>query len=169
MSFIQVSDLQKKNGIYIHNITEGMDNYCYYILEGTMEQHDRFLTELMKLGDPDDSYADFYYKRANASNLPMIKKHLSAEEGLKLDELIEECHETEAMEEFRMVKLTKENLQLLLHISYKELLFSSFYFTHIPCTVWSNYGGRFLLFIRKQFHCDSILAIAKEIGLHIEQ
>ncbi len=169
MCNIKVSELQKLNGLYIHNITEGMSQYLYYIVEGTEEQHYVFLAHLMEIGASYKAFADFYYKRINASNIKLLKKHLTEEESILLDSLIKKGYEAFREEEFLLVELTDEILKLLLHISYQECLFSSFYFTWPPCTIWSNYGGRFLLFAKEQEQCDQLIVAAKEIGMLIER
>ena len=165
---MKVSDLQNMDGIYIRTITEGMHDFLYYIIEGTREQHYRLLAELVDLNKPQRSFADFYYKRINSSNIGLLKKHLNEEESILIDRLIQEGHASGSEEEFYMVELTEKVLSLLLHISYTECLFSSFYFTKVPCTIWSNYRGRFLLFTREQEHCDLIMEMAKNIGLLVE-
>ncbi len=169
MCYVNVSELQKLNGIYISNINEGMNEYLCYILEGTKEQHNKLLVELVKKNEPQGSYVDFYYKRIDNSNINLLKKHLIEEENSLLDTIIEKARETKGEEEFIITELTDENLNLLLSLSYKELLFSSFYFTQLPCTIWSNYGGRFVLFAKEQRCCDTVLELAKEIGLQIDK
>ncbi len=169
MCYIKVSDLQKLNGLYIHNITEGMSQYLYYIMEGTEEQHYLFLSRLMEIGASDKAFVDFYYKRINASNIKIITKYLTEDECVLLDSLIKKGYEAFGEEEFLLVELRDEILKLLLHISYQECLFSSFYFTWPICTIWSNYGGRFLLFAKEQEQCDPLIVMAKEIGMLIER
>lgn len=47
-------------------------------------------------------------------------------------------------------KLTEEFIKFLVSISLKEILFSTFYFTKIPCTIWSNYNKKFPIFFEKK-------------------
>ena len=168
MYYVNVSNLQQMNGIYVHHITEGMHEYLYYVLEGTMDQHYALLAGLASLSESQSSFGDFYYKRINSSNIELIKKQLTTEESALLDKLIKEGYNLKTEEEFLLVELTEDILKLLLKISYQEYLFSSFYFTHLPCTIWSNYKGRFILFAREQEQCDQVLKLANEIGLLIE-
>ena len=169
MSYISMSDLQELNGIYIRSITEGMQQYLYCILEGTKEQHYSLLNRLLETEGEHSAFADFYFKRLNPSNVELLRKHLSEEQSLLLDELIKEGQEGGVKEEFLLLELTDEILRLLLHISFEELLFSSFYMTKCPCTIWSNYGGRFLVFTKEQEQIDKIMVLAKEIGMKIEK
>ncbi len=169
MRYVNISELEKLNGIYISNINVGMEEHLCYILQGSKEQHYKLLVELGKLNEPDGSYVDFYYKRIDDSNINLIRKHLTEEENCLLDTAIEKAKETKEEEEFIITELTKENLKLFLSLSYQELLFSSFYFTHLPCTIWSNYRGRFVLFAKEQRYCDKVLELAKEIGLLIDK
>ena len=169
MSYVSMSDLQELNGIYIRNITEGMQNYLYCILEGTKEQHYSLLEKLLESGKPHSTFADFYFKRVNPSNIELFRKHLNEEQSFLFDQLVKEGHESGVEEEFLLLELTKEILSLLLHISFEELLFSSFYITKPPCTIWSNYGGRFILFTREQEQYDTIITLAKEIGMQVDK
>ena len=47
-------------------------------------------------------------------------------------------------------KLTEEFIKFLVSISLKEILFSTFYFTKIPCNIWSNYPKNFPVFGEKK-------------------
>lgn len=166
MSCITVARLQQKNGIYIRTITQGMQQYHFNILEGTEEMHYQFLRELMEQNGAHGSYADFYYKRLDEDSKSLIKSHLKEEDSNLLKRLLQQGHETAGEEEFFIIELTPEILQLLLHLSYKELLFSTFYFTEMPCTIWSNYQGRFLIFTKEKE--EELLGNANKIGIAIE-
>lgn len=166
MSCITVAQLQQKNGIYIKTITQGMEQYHFAIIEGTEEMHYQFLKELMEENGVKDSFADFYYKRIHEDSLSLLKAHLTREEWAVFHRLLQQGHESAPDEEFLITELTPEILELLLHLSYKELLFSTFYFTKTPCSIWSNYQGRFLLFTKEQ--ADKLIEKASKIGITIE-
>lgn len=168
MSIINVTQLQKRNALYIANITQGMERYPYYILEGSEDLHQTFLLELTKI-NTDQSYVDFYYKRIDAKGQELINQYLDETQQMLLENILTECREAKVEEEFVILPLREDMLSLMLHISFCELLFSTFYFITSTCTVWSNYGGRFLLFMKKQEECQSVVELAKKIGLRLEQ
>ena len=126
MSYVNISELEKLNGIYISNINVGMEEHLCYILQGNKEQHYKLLVELGKLNEPDGSYVDFYYKRIDGSNINLLRKHLTEEENCLLDTVIEKAKETKGEEEFIITELTEENLKLLLSLSYQEFYFLAF-------------------------------------------
>jgi predicted DNA-binding protein (MmcQ/YjbR family) len=138
------SEFYKTNAIIIKRIEIGFEQYQYAILEGDEDQYLKFFSEIMLLNGSDHSYADFYYSKLTMEQKEKLKNALTPDElGI--------CNNLELSEDI-FYSLTEQFMRFLLHISAKELLFSSFYFTKYPCTIWGNYGLRFPIF----FNSDTI-------------
>ncbi len=168
MSYITVSELQKMNGIYITNIPEGMRQYPFYILEGSKDSHYKFMTELSE-ENGSGAYGDFYFRRIGEDAEKLLAQYLNTQQMSLLKRLIAKGYEEKVTEDFYIVELTDEIMDLLLTISYEELLFSTFYFASIPCTIWSNYRGRFILFAQDTESGSRLSRMAVDMGLQVEQ
>ncbi|MBD7911150.1 hypothetical protein [Clostridium cibarium] len=143
---ISLKELEKKNVVYIKNIQEGFDRYPNSILEGTEEHVNDVIRKLFSINGVENSYADFYYGRLNEEEKGAVKNILDEKEII-LIESFKLCPED------IFIRLNSEILEILLKLTAREVLFSSFYFTKYPCLIWGNYNRRYPVF----FKDDSIM------------
>lgn len=146
-----LKELGKKNIIYIKNIQDGFDKYPNIMLEGTEEQVNNAIRKLINLNGFENSYADFYYGRLDKEAENKVKAALNEEEIMAIESL-------ELSAEDIFLRLNPKLLEILLKLTVKEVLFSSFYFVKYPCVVWGNYGKRYPVF----FKDDSVMKIVME-------
>ncbi|WP_143318255.1 hypothetical protein [Clostridium sp. HBUAS56017] len=143
---ISLKELEKKNVVYIKNIQEGFDRYPNSILEGTEEHVNDVIRKLFSINGVENSYADFYYGTLNEEEKGAVKNILDEKEII-LIESFKLCPED------IFIRLNSEILEILLKLTAREVLFSSFYFTKYPCLIWGNYNRRYPVF----FKDDSIM------------
>lgn len=129
-------------GIYFANITEGLEDYDYEILQMKAGEAEVFLNSLLDENGENRAYADFYYGK------------LEAESQARVDEMLDEAvcgylHDLKAKTEELFVPLTRELLSLFVQLNEQEVLFSSFYFLKYPCTIWGNYNKQYVVFRNK--------------------
>ncbi len=153
-------DLLNKNAILINNVDEGFKNYEYLILEGDKAGYKEFMSEILSLNGEQGVYADFYYEKLSAEQKDSFLKALSKE---KLEFF---NHSNWAGGIY--FSLNEEILDFLLDITMDELLFSSFYFTKYPCTVWGNYGLKFPAFFKDKEIKNRYQELALSCGLKKE-
>lgn len=150
---INERDFISKNPLYLDNIQHGFDHYPYLVFHGSEADYSTFLKKALDLNDNDHAYVDFYYGRLGEEEKKNFQKMLPPEQLPYLD-FIDWINGI-------FFPLTETLLPFLVSITARELLFSSFYFTKIPCIVWGNYGLTFPVF----FQDAKGKAIYKEIAL----
>lgn len=148
------------SAILIKNVEEGFADYEYLVLQGELEAFDQFLAQTMVLNGTADSYADFYYARLDENQKEHFHNALSE---INRSFLIKGTW-TEGI----YYPLDDKLMRFLLEITAKELLFSTFYFTRYPCTVWGNYGLRFPVFFRDSKTKERYQKLAEACGLTAE-
>lgn len=124
----------KENIIYIKNIQEGFNKYPNAILEGAEEDVNNAIRKLFIANGIENSYADFYYGKLNQEERNRVRATLNEEEIILIESL-----NLSAADIF--IRLNSEFLEILLKLTAREILFSSFYFTKYQCLVWGNYGA----------------------------
>lgn len=138
---ISLEELKKQNAIYIKNIQEGFNNYPNIMLEGDEEAINAAIRQLFAANGLENSYGDFYYARLDEEAKNKVKASLKEEEIALIESLQLGCEDI-------FIRLNPELLEILLKLTAKEVLFSSFYFTKYPCLVWGNYGRKYPVFFK---------------------
>lgn len=128
----------QKGAIWFERIEEGLDNYPYYFIEGTEEELLQKIKDLVIKNSYENSFVDFYYGRLSLEEKEIVQKALTKDEidyiyTLNLDDNI-------------YFPLDDRLLTITVKLSAREILFSTFYFCKIPCTVWGNYNNKFPVF-----------------------
>lgn len=141
---ISLEELKKKNVIYLDKIQDGFNKYPNMILEGTEDQVNNTIRDLVKANGLDGSYADFYYGRLDEESKNKVKDALDEKEIALIESL-------KLGEKEIFLRLNPELLEILLKLTAKEVLFSSFYFAKYPCLVWGNYGNKYPIFFKDDF------------------
>ncbi len=129
-----------KQAILIHKVEEGFTDYEYLILKGDKAGYKEFMSKALSMNGKSRSYADFYYNNLSEEQKDLFLKALPKEKS--------EYFKHKTWTEGIYYPLDEELLDFLLGITMDELLFSSFYFTKYPCTVWGNYDLKFPVFFR---------------------
>lgn len=135
-------ELINKGCICIENIEEGLREYDWEYLEGSRDDLHQYLWHKILENGMENSYLDFYYGSLKQEEKNRIQAVLKPEEKEYLEKL---CLKEDQI----YFSMTEELFELTFGLSETEALFSSFYFRNDPCTVWSNYGHKFVVFRRK--------------------
>lgn len=134
-----IKELLLKGGIYFTNISDGFDKYHHEVLTLSEEEAFDFVSELMETNGKDHSYADFYYGRLNEESKEKVKSILTKEE-------IQYINTMDFSNDEIIFNLDERLIRILVKLNAKEMLFSTFYFTKDPCTLWGNYNSEYVLF-----------------------
>jgi hypothetical protein len=148
---INLEELKKQNSIYLDNIMDGFNKYPNTTIEGTEEVVNNAIRKLVQANGFENSYGDFYYGRIDEEAKNKVKASLKEEEIALIQSL-------ELVREDIFLRLTPELLEILLKLTAKEVLFSTFYFTKYPCLIWGNYGRKYPVF----FKDESVMKIVLE-------
>ena len=131
-----------KGGLVEDQILDAMKKYPNQMLEKTEEEYLELLAGLIERNGEGNAFVDCYYGRLKKEEQKRILEALSDEEVQML-----ERHDTEGGIYF---PLTKENLPLMAAFSAREILFSTYYFTKHPCTIWGNYDLKYPVFYESE-------------------
>ncbi len=154
---VSEKELANKQAILVHQIEEGFAGFKSLILKGDKAGYREFMSKVLSLNGKAESYADFYYQKLTGEQKEAFRNALTEEELAYFN--------GRTWRESIYFALDEELLNFLLDITMNELLFSTFYFTKYPCTVWGNYGLKFPLFFKNEQIRDRYLKLAEECGL----
>lgn len=136
---LTVEQLKAVGAIYLEHIQEGFEHYNYKVVSWNQEEAYEHIRKLWLLNDPEHSYADFYYYKLDNEAKKKVDSMLNVEElnyikgiSCSLEEII--------------FPLDEMLMNILVKLNYSEMLFSTFYFTKEPCTLWGNYHGEYVVF-----------------------
>ncbi|WP_343208860.1 hypothetical protein [Anaerolentibacter hominis] len=143
-------EFERKKPLFVDNILTGMDRYFYRILEGLEPEFEQFADILTEWEKEGAAYGDFYYPRLPEEIRMRVKKSLAEPACLSRMEPFFDPEKLYYM-------LTPDIRKLLVTLSYREIVFSTFYFPESRLTLWSSYAGKWVLFsddrIRLQRAC----------------
>lgn len=144
----------KDNVLYFDNIMQGFETGYFFKLEGDIKNYKNFLTEAIAMNGAEHSYCDFYYNTLEKQEREVFEKGLTENEKVLFEEIEKSAKDI-------YYRLTKEMLEFTLSITGREWMFSTFYFSKIPCTLWGNYNMNCPLFFQeekgKQYYKDLAL------------
>lgn len=148
MKNVPIQQLMAENALLISNISQGFQHYPYKVLYHTADEYLKLLKHMTAINSPGHSYVDFYFGRLSEEEKNRICSRIcpswqSAIHSLKLspDQIY-----------FQLEDEHDLFLEILSGLSAEELLFSTFYFTKYPCTLWTNYGLKYPLFYQSEKH-----------------
>lgn len=153
LTAINEEEFKSQVEIRFNNISEGFNKYINGTLKG-MEKHNKtkveeniikFIEEAVEINGEENSYIDFYYSRLSPEDKHRLQELLIDEDRAILKKL-EENLPSEGI----YFRLTKVMVPFFTRLCTKEVLFSTFYFTKIPCTIWGNYNMEFPCFFKKK-------------------
>lgn len=138
-----INQLKASGAIYLDNIQDGFDHYDYKVVTMNQEEAYESIKRLQIINETDNSYADFYYYRLDDEARKKVDAVLDVEEKEYLKVFSPKPEEI-------VFHLDDKLIGILIKLNYLEILFSSFYFTKEPCTMWGNYKHEYVVFHNKQ-------------------
>lgn len=139
-----VNQLKASGAIYLVNIQNGFDNYAYEVINMNLEETYKTIKELWIFNGSNNSYADFYYFTLDDEARNKIDSVLNKKEKFYLERLSKPANISEII-----YPLDEDIIHILVKLNYLEILFSTFYFTKNPCTMWGNYNHEYVMFTPK--------------------
>lgn len=115
------------------------------------------------LNNIDNSFVDFYYNFLKQEDKNKLENMLS-ENGKKFLVDFKSKNSTKGV----YYKLPIDSIEFINKMNCKEILFSTIYFTKIPCTIWGNYNNKFPIFYKSEKDLTNYKNIARKYNLIIE-
>lgn len=137
---LELEELKSQGCLYIERIEEGFDHYQRQDLKASPEVLLAFLRHRIYENGWENSYVDFYYGRLNETEKQKVHTILTSKQIKYLDNL----HIKTEQIYFR---LTEDLFQIAFQLTITEMLFSTFYFSKNPMTIWGNYDNNFVVFM----------------------
>lgn len=136
---LDLQELKDRQCLYIDNINDGFENYNFYYIEGSEKDLKEFLLNKIAENTMENTYVDFYYSKLNAEEKKKVNSILTVEEINYLESVTWENNEL-------FFKMNNTLFEITFKLSITDMLFSTFYFSKFPCTIWSNYNRKFVVF-----------------------
>lgn len=164
-------DFNDRIKVKFKNINDGFEKYENRILEGKDISDSlilenkiiKFIENAFELNGEENSYVDFYYFKLNEEDKLKLENMISKEDKKILNEIKE--YEFESIYFY----LTKELIPFIVRLSTREVLFSTIYFTKVPCTVWGNYGMSFPCFFESKEDIEIYKKVSENLELEIRK
>lgn len=139
---------KERVSIRFENIDEGFNRFDSITLESllidnTEENIINFIDKAFSLNGEENSYVDFYLSRLDNTAKDNLLSYLNDEDKETLKRF-----ESEVGDETIYFRLSREAIPFVTRLSTREILFSTFYFTKYPLTIWSNYDLNFPVFYK---------------------
>lgn len=135
-----INEIKSNGCIFIENLNDGFNNRKHYFIGGEESDLKDFLLIKIKENKQDNSYIDFYYYRLNDEEKENANSVLS---DFEIEYLKNQNYNSDNI----FFKLNPIIFEIAFKLSISEMLFSTFYFSEEPCTIWSNYNKQFIVFL----------------------
>ncbi len=153
-----------------NNILEGFNNYnnaiitteCITNNEESEECFIRFLRDVLELNK--NSIIDYYGNTLNDDEFSRMIDTLSKDEKDILIQIREESNNDDIYFEIDNTNF----IDILIKLSVRGILFSTFYIINDKLTIWSNYDYKFVIFFRDKDIIHDYEKIAKKYKLVIK-
>lgn len=136
-------EMTEKGLLMVPDLNYGFNHYPYEIITLSPPALKQFLLAKITENGWENSYVDFYYGELSTEQQDNVEAMLEAEQREYLAGM--KFYPGEVY-----FPLDRELFELTFLLSVREGLFSTYYFGRNPCTVWSNYSGRFVVFYQEQ-------------------
>ncbi len=149
------------------NIIEGFDNFNSAIIRdyGSSKEKEieaKFHSLLNKLyKGEEDLIVDYYGNKISNEEFNSMISNLNEDEAKFLNRIREDKNNSSVY--FKIEKV--EELDLLLKLSLRSILFSTFYFIKDNLTIWSNYDYKFVIFFSEERSLEKYRMIVEECDL----
>ncbi|BBF44563.1 hypothetical protein lbkm_3276 [Lachnospiraceae bacterium KM106-2] len=165
MRQVEEKEFKKENIIYVEHLQSGMNQYHWDVIQGKEEAYNNLFQRLLAENSGSQLYVDFYYNRLGREEHIKLKKKLNPKDQIILNRLLDKHNETDSI----YYECDERWIPFFLHLSYRELLFQTFYFTDPKVTIWSNYEGKFIAFTEDLDARESLIKKVKESGLYLDE
>lgn len=153
-----------------NNILEGFNNYNNAIITKELITNNkeseecfiRFLREIFELNK--DSIVDYYGNTLNDDEFNRMIDTLSKDEKDMLIQIREKSNNDDIYFEIDDTNF----LEVLIKLSVRGILFSTFYIINDKVTIWSNYDYKFVMFCKDKDIIDHYEEIVKKYKLIIK-
>jgi len=157
--------------IRFKNINEGFDRFESFILKSASGQSGdkdeqkfiEFIDRVFQLNGQENSYIDFYLSKLDKKAKENLFTSLNED-----DKAILKRHINEIEDETIYFRLQRELIPFITRLCIREILFSTFYFTKFPCTIWGNYNMRFPIFFDNVDNVNKYNEVLENCGLNLE-
>jgi len=157
--------------IRFSSINEGFDKFQNFILKSKGEESKNtdeqkfieFIDKVFQLNGQENSYIDFYLSKLDKKVKENLFTSLNEE-----DKAILKRHINEIEDETIYFRLQRELIPFITRLCIREILFSTFYFTKFPCTIWGNYNMRFPIFFDNVDNVNKYKEVLENCGLSLE-
>ncbi|WP_313128645.1 hypothetical protein [Anaerocolumna sp.] len=136
---LTIEQLKEAGAIYLEHIQEGFEYYNYKVVSWNQEETCEHIRKLWLLNGPEHSFADFYYYRLDNEAKKKVNSILNEEEINYIKAISFSWEEI-------IFPLDEILINIIIKLNNTEMLFSTFYFTKEPCTLWGNYHGEYIVF-----------------------
>ena len=149
------------------NIIEGFDNFNSAIISdygGSKEKEieAKFYSLLNKLYREEyELIVDYYGNKISNEEFNNMISNLNEDEAEFLNRIREDKNNNSVYFKIENV----EELNLLLKLSLRSILFSTFYFSKEKLTIWSNYDYKFVIFFSEERSLEKYKMLVEECGL----
>lgn len=149
------------------NIIEGFDKFNSAIISDYGGSKDReievkFYSLLNKLyKEEHELIVDYYGNKISNEEFKNMISNLNEDEAKFLNRIREDKNNSSVY--FKIENI--EELNLLLKLSLRSILFSTFYFSKEKVTIWSNYDYKFVMFFNEESKLGKYKMLVEECDL----
>lgn len=137
---ITVEQLKAAGAIYFEHIQTGLDEYDFKVMKLNQEEAYETLKGLWTFNGDENTFVDFYYYQLDEEGKKKAESVLFSRE-------IHYLHTNPPANPKQVIfHLDEILLGIIIKLNYTEMLFSTFYFTKDPCTMWGNYNHEYVVF-----------------------
>ncbi len=154
-----IEEFSKYNFLYIENILDGIEKFKHICFTADYKNYNLFIKIIANKSKK--SFFDFYFSNLN-ENEKQAFYNLE-----NYDNIIKRFKFNKEDIFFDLKDIDDEIFNFITKISYKEILFSTFYFDNPNITLWTNYNKQFILFFKDEQFILECKKIAKDLNLEI--
>ena len=131
--------IREKGFIYFNNVLDGFMLYNSKKNVTNFEEFKNYIKDLILKSE--EAYFDFHFSRLN-----LEEQNNLLSKNFDYKNIINKFNLDKDKIFYSLKDLEDDILEFILEISFKEYLFSTFYFKNPYVTVWSNYNGEYISF-----------------------
>ena len=147
------------NFLYIKNILEGIEEFKHICFTGNYKEYSTFIKTI--IDNNEKSFFDFYFPNINENEKQVFYNNNN------YDNIIKRFKFSKDEIYFNVDDVDEDVLNFITEISYKEILFSTFYFKNPSMVLWTNYNKQFILFFKEDTFILKYKKLAKNLNLKI--
>lgn len=148
--YYRTEELTARGGLHFEKIQQGFLDCHFRIRKLNRDKAVEYLKILWKRNGKEDSFVDFYYGSLQEEERRRVRAELTEEEAVYLDQI-------DSKDVPVFLQLDEKLLEICAKLNDREALFSTFYFTRYPCTLWGNYGQEYVEFYPKKRRLRAVL------------